>query len=285
MTRVFAPNVWLMIFVLMILAGIMFRLVALRQKTIESDTYKDISNCLLSAWSLVLGVGVHKMPLSKLLRGLFFLWLTYSLAINTVFQSYVTTYIVNPGHRYQIDSIDEVIESGLDVYVNNFLYELLHDDLLKLPKSWRKCGNAYQCLKTASTSPGVVMLAGKTFVEYKAKELNCTYEYHVSSSNLFHFRIVMVLRKGSPYLERINTIIRRLVEGGYPGKFFKDLTQEKSVRCLPELGQYVPMSLNQLQSVFFVVLVGLSLSLLLFFGEVMVKMTRRKILTAPKTTG
>jgi TM2 domain-containing membrane protein YozV len=283
MTRVFAPDVWLLIFVLMFLVAITFRLVAVGQTTVECDTYKDISNCLLSAWSVVLGVGVHKMPLSQPLRGLFFLWLTYSLAINTVFQTYVTTYIVDPGHRYQIDSVDEIMESGLEVYVIDFLYELLGDYLVKHPKSWRKCGKALQCLKTATTSPGVVMLSGKVFAEYNSKELNCEFKYHKSSSNLLHFHIVMALKKGSPYLERINRIIRRLVEGGYPGKFFKDVTKEKRLRCLSELDQYVSMSLDQLQSAFVVMLVGMLISLLLFFGELMVKLTWRNNRTSPKT--
>jgi len=283
MTRVFAPDVWLLIFVLMFLAAITFRLVAVGQTTVECDTYKDISNCLLSAWSVVLGVGVHKMPLSQPLRGLFFLWLTYSLAIYTVFQTYVTTYIVDPGHRYQIDSVDEIMESGLEVYVIDFLYELIGDFLLKYPKSWRKCGKAHQCLTTAFASPGVVMLSGKVFAEYKSKELNFAFNYHESSSNLLQFHIVMVLKKGSPYLERINSIIRRLVEGGYPGKFFTDVTKEKSLRCSSELDQYVPISLDQLQSAFVVMLVGLSISLLLFFGELMVKLARRNNRTGPTT--
>jgi len=116
--------------------------VAVGRTTFDSNTYKDITNCLLSAWFLVLGVGVHKIPLSQPLRGLFFLWLTYSLAINTVFQTYVTTYIVDPGHRHQIDSVDEIVESGLEVYVLDFLYELLGDDFQKHPKFWCKFGSA-----------------------------------------------------------------------------------------------------------------------------------------------
>jgi hypothetical protein len=283
MTRVFAPDVWVLIFVLMFLAAITFRLLAVGQTTVECDTFKDISNCLLSAWSVVLGVGVHKMPLSQPLRWLFFLWLTYSLAINTVFQTYVTTYIVDPGYRHQIDSVDEIMESGLEVYVTDFLYELLGDNLLQRQKSWRKCGNANECLTTASASPGVVMLAGKVFAEYKSKELKCAFNYHESSSDLLHIHTVMVLKKGSPYLEIINSVIRRLVEGGYPGKFFKNFIQEKSLKCLTEIDQYVPMSLDQLQSAFVVMLVGLSLSLLLFFGELMVKMTRRNNRTGPKS--
>jgi hypothetical protein len=281
MSRVFAAHVWLLIFVLMLLAAVVFYIVAVRQTTGECDTYKDMTNCLLSAWSVVLGVGVHKMPLTQTLRGFFFLWLMYSLAINTVFQTYVTTYIVDPGHRYQIDSIDEVIESGLEVYVIDFLYEYLGHSLLK-HKSWRQCGEANQCLTTASASPGVVMLSGKVFVEYKSEQQSCEFMYHESSIDLCHFHTVMVLKKGSPYLDRINTVIKRLVEGGYPGKFFRDITQENRLRCLSELGQYVSMSLNQLQSAFVVMLIGLSLSLLLFFGEIMVKLTQRNNRTGPK---
>lgn len=280
MSRVFAPDVWLLIFVLMLLAAIMFYLVAVRQTTGECDTYKHISNCLLSAWSVILAVGVDKMPLSHPLRGLFFLWLMYSLAINTVFQTYVTTFIVDPGRRYQIDSAEEVIESGLEVYVVDFLYEFLGDSLLKHLKSWRKCGTANDCLTAASAARGVVMVSGKVFVEYKLEQQSCEFMYHESSTDLFHFHIVMVLKKGSPYLDRINTVIRSLVEGGYPDKFFKDITQEKRLRCSSELGQYVPMSLNHLQSAFVVMFIGLSLSLLLFFREVMVKMTRRNYRTA-----
>jgi hypothetical protein len=122
------------------------------------------------------------------------------------------------------------------------------------------------------------------FAEYKSKELNCAFTYHESSSVLFHFNTVMVLKKGSPYLERINSIIRRLVEGGYPGKFFKDVTKENRLRCLSELDQYVPMSLDKLQSAFVVMLVGLSLSLLLFFGELKLKMTKRNNRKCPKST-
>jgi TM2 domain-containing membrane protein YozV len=282
-TRVFASDVWLLVFMLTFIAAIMFRLVSVGLTTVECDMYKDFSTCLLSVWSVLLNVGVHKMPLSQPLRGLFFLWLTYSLAISTVFQTYVTTYIVDPGHRYQIDSVDEVMESGLEVYVADFLFELFGNDLLKHPKSWRKCGNAYQCLTTASASSGVVMLAGKVFAEYKSQELNCTFKYHKSSSDFIQCHMVMVLKKGSPYLERINSVIRRLVEGGYPGKFFKDVTREKRLRCSSELDQYVPMSLDQLQCAFVVMMVGMLLSLLLFFGELMIKLTRRNNRTRPKT--
>jgi hypothetical protein len=282
MSRVFSPNVWLLIFVVMILAAVLLYSVAVGQSAGESDTYKYITNCLLSVWSVILGVGVHEMPRSDPLRGVFLVWLVFCLAINTVFQTYVTSYLVDPGYRYQIESAVEVIESGLEVYVIDFLHDFLSDNLLNQLKSWRKCGSGNQCLMAASRSPGVVMLSGKVFVEYKADEQNGVFLYHESNHDLFHFHIVMVLKKVSPFLDRMNIIIRRLVEGGFPGKFFQDIIQKRNMRSISELDEYFSMSVFHLQSAFVAMFIGMSLSLLLFFGELTIKLIQRRNQTKPE---
>jgi hypothetical protein len=282
MSRVFAPNVWLLIFVVILLAAVLLHRAALCRSVGEAESYKYITNCLLSVWSVILSVGVHEMPRSNPLRGIFLLWLVFCLAINTVFQTYVTSYLVDPGYRHQIDSAEEVIESGLEVYLIDFLHVFLSDNLLNQLKSWRKCGSGNQCLMTASRSPGVVMLSGKVFVEYGADKQNGVVMYHESRSDLFHFYIVMVIKKGSPFLDRMNVIIMRLVEGGFPGRFFKDIIQKQNMRSLSELDQYVSMSVYHLQSAFVAMFLGMSLSLLLFFGELMIKLIQRGNQTNPE---
>jgi hypothetical protein len=267
MSRVFAPNAWLLIFVVMLLTAVLFHRVALSQSSGERDSYRHVTNCLLSVWSVILGVGVHEMPRSNPLRGVFFLWLVFCIAINTVFQTYVTSYLVDPGYMYQIDSVEEVIESGLEVYVLDFLHEFLSDNLLSQLKSWRKCGSANQCIMTASRSSDIIMLSGRVFVEYQIGQQNGALMYHESSSDMFHFHNVMAIKKGSPLLDRMNIIIRRLVEGGFPAKFFKDIIQKTNKRSLSELDQYISMSVYHLQSAFVAMFMGISLSLLLFFGE------------------
>jgi hypothetical protein len=275
MSRVFALNVWLLIFLVILLAAVLLHRVALCRSVAESESYKYITNCLLSVWSVILGVGVHEMPRSNPLRGVFSLWLVFCLAMNTVFQTYITSYLVDPGYRYQIDSTEEVIESGLEVYVIDYLHDFLSDNLLNQLKSWRKCGNGNQCLMTVSRSPGVVMLSGKIFVEYGADKQNGVLKYYESSCVLFHFYIVMVVKKGSPFLDRMNVIISHLVEGGFPEKFFKDIIQKQNMRSLSELDQYVSMSVDHLQSAFVAMFMGMSLSLLLFFCELMTKLIQR----------
>jgi hypothetical protein len=267
MSRVFTSSVWLLIFVVMLLYAVLLHRVTLSQSARESDSYRHVANCLLGVWSVILGVGVHEMPRSNPLRGVFFLWLLFCLAINTVFQTYVTSYLVDPGYMYQIDSVEEVIESGLEIYVIDFLHDFLSDDLLSQLNSWRKCGSANQCVMTVSRSSGIIMLSGRVFVEYQTGQQNGVFMYHESSSDLFHFHVVMVIKKGSPLLDRMNIIIRRLVEGGFPTKFFKDIIQEKNMKSSLERDQYISMSVYHLQSAFVAMFMGMSLSVLLFFGE------------------
>ncbi|XP_021923878.1 glutamate receptor ionotropic, kainate 5-like isoform X2 [Zootermopsis nevadensis] len=276
-SRVFAPDVWLLVFVAMLFAGVLFHVAALTQTARESDGYKHFTKCLFNAWSVVLGVGVHEMPRSDVLRGIFCVWLTYALAINTVFQTYVTSYLVDPGHRHQIDSVEEVIESGSEVFVADFLQDFLSDDLLNQLRSWRNCGSAKQCLAAASRSPGVVVLSGKVFAEYDAGERSDAFDYHESSRDFLHSHIVMVLKKGSPFLDQINDVIRRLVEGGFPAKFYKDIVSKTKLKLLPEYSdEYVPMSVPHLQSAFVAMFVGTSLSLVLLACELLLKRTQAR---------
>jgi ABC-type amino acid transport substrate-binding protein len=275
-SRVFSPGVWLLVFAVMLVAAVLFYRVAVTQTAGESNSYKSFINSLLNTWSVVLGVSVHEKPRSDLLRGIFCLWLMHSLAINTVFQTYVTTYLVDPGRRHQIDSEEEIIESGSEVYVPDVLQDLLSNNLLNQLKSWRNCGSGSQCLIAASRSPGAVMLSGRVFVAYNAAKQSDAFLYHESSRELFHFHIAMVLRKGSPFLDRINTVIRRLVEGGFPIKFYKDIVLKKNLKSLPEhTNECVPMSVPHLHSAFVAMFSGMSLSLLLFVGELLIKRTQR----------
>jgi hypothetical protein len=270
-SRVFVLKVWLLIFIVMLLTAVLLHRVALEQFPKERKSYKHVTKCLLNVWSAILGVGIQKMPRSNPVRGIFFLWLVFCLAINTVFQTYITSYLVDPGYMYQIDSVDEVIESGLELYVIDFIYDLISDNLLRQVKSWRTCGTAEYCLMTAGRLSGIIMLSGKVFVEYKTNQEHGMMTYHESSTDLFHFHVVMAVRKGSPYLDRMNIIIRRLVEGGFVVKFFKDIIEKDNMKSLSGLDQYTSISVYHLQSAFVAMFVGMLLSLFLFFHELIKK--------------
>jgi hypothetical protein len=76
--------------------------------------------CLTSSWSALLGIGVDEMPRSAPLRSVFLPWIIYCLCVNTVFQMYVTSCLVDPGFQHQVDSFQKLEESQYELLFNTY---------------------------------------------------------------------------------------------------------------------------------------------------------------------
>jgi hypothetical protein len=57
---------------------------------------------------------VTEQPISDKLRLGYLLFVWYSCAVSTVFQTFFTSVLVDPGMKKQISSIDELLSSGLE---------------------------------------------------------------------------------------------------------------------------------------------------------------------------
>jgi hypothetical protein len=53
------------------------------------------------------------MPRAPSLRSLFFAWVCFSLAFNTVFQAFLTTFLIDSGYKTPIQDMDELFTSGI----------------------------------------------------------------------------------------------------------------------------------------------------------------------------
>jgi hypothetical protein len=53
------------------------------------------------------------MPRAPSLRSLFLAWVCFSLAFNTVFQAFLTTFLVDSGYKTPIQNMDELFASGI----------------------------------------------------------------------------------------------------------------------------------------------------------------------------
>jgi Na+/H+ antiporter NhaC len=66
-------------------------------------------------WSVILGVAVSKMPRTPTLRSLFLAWVCFSLAFNTVFQAFLTTFLTDSGYKTPIKNMDELFAVGMNL--------------------------------------------------------------------------------------------------------------------------------------------------------------------------
>ena len=73
-----------------------------------------------------MGVSVPEMPRIFRVRTLFILFLLYSFALGTIFQSFFTSFLVSPGYVSRISSLED-IHSGLKYGSNSHVVEFLRD--------------------------------------------------------------------------------------------------------------------------------------------------------------
>jgi hypothetical protein len=87
--------------------------------------------------------------------------------------------------------------------------------------------------------------------------------------------VLMALQKGSPFLDRVNEIIDRLIESGIPGHFWKFSPKGKaSIKRNSNTSktvedEYDVLTMNNMQSAFYLFLFGHSLGLMSFLMEML----------------
>jgi hypothetical protein len=114
--RVFSPIMWLTLIISMIAVCLLMLCLTSyldRHSQSEYQIYQSLSSCFISMWAVLLCFSVSVMPRLDPCRVLFLTWLMYSLAVNTVFQAFVTTFLINPGHEHQMENVEELLSSDL----------------------------------------------------------------------------------------------------------------------------------------------------------------------------
>lgn len=278
MARVFDPMTWLVGFLVIILSSIFMRVLCsfrtVKHKEV-SDKYWRFAICLSSIWAVFLGEGIPIMPCSLPLRTFFLSMIIYSLAVNTIFQTFLTSYVVNPGLLHQISTVDELLDSDL-IYA--FYYVLDHfftEEFLQKLKPRVQC-EPFKCLDYVATQDNYATFCGRALLAYIVDQLvkqEGKHEIYAFREDSFQLNSVMLMPKGSHLFDRVNVVMTHIVEAGLPNQFLKSILDargiEAGILALQDLGdEYSALSLNHLQGSFFFLLMGITLGLAMFLLEV-----------------
>ena len=115
--RILSVELWLVLIISIVIAAISTTLVGRYSCTSEWQGYKTLTSSLTNLWSVILGVSVSTMPRAPSVRSLFIAWVCFSLAFNTVFQAFLTTFLIDSGYKTPIQSMDELFASGIKMTV------------------------------------------------------------------------------------------------------------------------------------------------------------------------
>jgi hypothetical protein len=250
----------------------------------DSRTYQTLSYCLYNAWAVAMGVSATNIPSFWNFRILFLVYVCYCFAMSTVFQAFFVSYLVEPGCGKKFETFDEMLHSSV-VYGYTDVFELAmastsYKEHERFPYSRRQdCNDVQDCMKRIANHSQLCMVSAEPYILYLASEMGIrdSSKYLCSlDENLITTGLISLLNNGSPFLNRLNVLTRRSLEGGLLDRYLAQLLWITSLRSKMRVGDgeedlYFVFSLSHLSPAFSVLAFGWLLSSVLFLAEVFVK--------------
>jgi len=290
--RILSVELWLVLIISIVIVAISTTLVGRYSCTSEWQGYKSLKSSFTNLWAVILGVSVSTMPRTPSLRSLFLAWVCFSLAFNTVFQAFLTTFLIDSGYKTPIKNMEELFASNI-----KFAYPQIYSRIFEIsdgPESLQikryhvNCPSKEVCVTWAKDHKNVsiflfdkeaeVRYAGGDFVGEKSEPLLCKLEDGI----IFSFGQSMLMFHGDPLLRRINEIIDHVVEAGL--HILWDSLQlhlfkiySRKIAIVQPLDEYYSFNLSHMQPAFYLLSIGWCLSVFCFMVEVLhIRLLRKR---------
>jgi len=201
-----------------------------------------------------------------------------------VFQTFLTTFLIDSGYKTPIQNVDELFESGISLaYVSeyNFIFENGDEtESSKVKQIHMICPTSKICVNWAKYQKNVSILledkavedmyANGELVGENSEPLLCRLEDGI----VFKTGLSMLMCHGDPLLRRVNEVIDGMVEGGLYNYWIslnmnmKRIFSRKIAKIHP-LDGYYSFSLYHMQPAFYLLLMGWCLSVICFLVELL----------------
>lgn len=246
----------------------------------EWQVYERFPSCFSCVWAILLDVSVTLVPRTSSLRAFFASWVCYCLAVTTVFDAFLITYLIDPGLQHQINSFEEMIASGKDFGYHLAIGAIVgeSDNIIMKQRIGCDNNNTPPCLSWVAYHNNFSLLSSMTFMDYtltrwyldeNGKPLICQ-----AGDTFYGANYVTYMTKGSPLLSHFNRVITRHIEAGTLHHIMKqgmDLQRIQAASRARDVssGEYCSLSLEHLQGAFLTFVGGLTLSCIVFQGELL----------------
>jgi hypothetical protein len=293
MFRILSVELWIILIISIGFVAISTTRFAKYSRRSECQGYKTLTSSFINIWAVILGVTLSMMPRTPSLRSLFLAWLCFSVAFRTVFQAFLTTYLIDSGFETPIQNMDELYASDIKLAYKpefSFLFEIGEEaEVINVHTNIANCPKDYVCLDWAIYQKNISIILPDITAEFKyavgdtvgesSKPLLCKLEDGV----IFYASLTMLMFHGDPLMRRVNNIIDRVVEAGLYNHWISlEIISYKISH--PKIGLYHPLdnyysfNLYHLQTVFYVLSMGWCLSALRFIFEVLYNRVLSKVI-------
>jgi hypothetical protein len=284
--NIFSVDMWLCFALSLVLAVITVRCISNYGHKLhlhQSQTYSNIFSATSNIIAVLLSVSVNTQPRSTPLRLFFFCWVCYSVAISTVFQAYLTTFLIEPGYEEPIKNIDQMLISerkfGFTEWDMPFFTNTSDTVELAILENAVMCPEEDICCAWATAYHNFSTIIHDVIVEYYrqigywadkySRPLLCELEDGVVATSGYAF----IVENGRRLLELINDVIIHIEEGGIfkqiKKRVFDKGKMESKVSSYTLADSYSAISIRNLQTVFYLLVLGYVLAVFCFVTEIM----------------
>ena len=293
MFRIMSVEMWLVLIISILIAAILTTIVGRYSFTTEWQSYKTLTSSLTNVLSVILGVAVSTMPRTPSLRSLFLSWVCFSVAFTTVFQAFLTTFLIDSGYKTPIQNMEELFESGIKLAYDpgfSFIVEIGEElEVSKVHENRAICEPFLVCLDWAMHQKNVSIMLFDIEFEIRnaidgyssenSKPLLCGLE----DGALFPASYTMLMFHGDPLMRRVNEIVISMYEAGVYNHWISlhvsmQRILYRKVTTVQSPNGYYSFNLNHMQPSFYVLLMGWCLSALCFVVEVLYNRVLSKIM-------
>jgi hypothetical protein len=284
-TRVFKAYLWLgFLAAYIIVALFMWIVVKVHYKIRSSDTHNDaytnIIKCFLNFWAVILVESASDDPPRVLsIRSVFLMWVLYCWAVNTVYQTFLTTYLVDTGLQSQISSEEELLRSGIEYGVHKaVLFHIPHLASKHYPRRIT-CVTFEECQARAAikgdlafvfSTLNMAYVIAEKYMDGNGKPLICKFDEVISNQI-----ISTPVQKGLPMMGEFNDVIQYVIEAGLLEEWLKNIKYKATLTSAKDFslppGEYTKLTLEHLQSPFYFLFLGYLFSVVALIGEMVLR--------------
>jgi len=250
----------------------------------HSRTFQTLSYCFYNAWAIFMCISATNTPKTLTFSLIFLVYVCYCFAMSTVFQAFFTSYLVEPGYGKKFETFDDLLHCNLSYGYNDAMEGGMgttsYEEHNSFPTSRRQdCNDILECTKRIANNDQLCIISSPRISQYLASEMGirdaskflCTLEENILTTGF-----ISVLNNGSPFLNRLNVMTRRSMEGGLLERYWAQLLWIMSLRSKMRVGDgeedlYFVFSLSHLSPAFCVLGFGYVLSSVVFLAEIFVK--------------
>ena len=297
--NIFSVHMWICFALSLVLAVITVRCIsnyAHKTHLHESNSYSSIFSVTTNIIAVSLSVSVNTQPRSAPLRLFFFCWVCYSVAIRTVFLSYLTKLLIEPPvYEEPIKTVEQMLTSEMkfgfideyEVFFNNVpeVDSAILNKAVRCPDNGASFNWAavYQNMSTLFDNLNIEICRdmGK-LTDVNNRPLLCELE----NGGFGSVELVLLVLRGSPLLELINDIIQHTVESGIlthikKRDFHKEIIFSMS-NAFAFDDTFTVLGVRHLKTAFYLLVMGYVLAFACFVAEVLL---RRYMSKGCKPTG